>query len=620
MNLRWCILLAALLLTGSSFAQSSRRSDRHNRIDSAKIEAQPLIDRHADTLDTGFTERNQRLYDSIASKSRRRAVPRFIYNLLFRNAPEERPEAGNLYDESRQLAHYAGKIIGEIRIVREEPFRSDGNWIERTSNKLHTLSSEGILRRELLFRSGQRFDPELVVRSQRLMISRSYISEVDVAVTPDPADPERVDITLYVRDKWSIQLEGGLYSDRRAMIGLSDHNILGTGTRFKVETYLRRWDFAYGGNVVGYEMPNLLGSFFSFEIEGGRNFYEDRLRIQLNKEFLKPTDYEVGISYTNMREKEYFVDRDSSELIKVRRLDLWGGWSHYLPAIRSSIYLTGHYNSSRFVERPGETSAAIHPALHDRDEVLGGIGLYRERLYKTNMVYGFGRKEYIATGYRAELLGGHTWGEFCDRIYLGANLQMGGITRFGYLVGGVSFGTQVDPANGALECSAVDLDLLWFSRLLTLRRNRIRQFVSLNYTQGWNRLAGYEELLRFTNKKGLQTFDAYVSGTNRLIVNTETVMFTPIQPLGYRFAFFGFIDAGTIGFSANPFRNAGYTSFGIGLRVRNERIVLGTLQVRLGVAFGRGGLVDCDWISLSNAKNFEEYRFQPSRPERIGFQ
>lgn len=39
-----------------------------------------------------------------------------------------------------------------------------------------------------------------------------------------------------------------------------------------------------------------------------------------------------------------------------------------------------------------------------------------------------------------------------------------------------------------------------------------------------------------------------------MIINTETVVFTPYQPLGFRIAFFGFADFGLLGYSPNIFK------------------------------------------------------------------
>lgn len=61
-------------------------------------------------------------------------------------------------------------------------------------------------------------------------------------------------------------------------------------------------------------------------------------------------------------------------------------------------------------------------------------------------------------------------------------------------------------------------------------------------------------MIRFTHDNGLQALKEYVTGTNRMILNTETVVFT-YQPLGFRIAVFGFADFGLIGYSPNIFKN-----------------------------------------------------------------
>ena len=152
------------------------------------------------------------------------------------------------------------------------------------------------------------------------------------------------------------------------------------------------------------------------------------------------------------------------------------------------------------------------------------------------------------------------------------------------------------------------------------RRSRIRQFLSLNYTQGWNRLSGSDESIRFTDENGLQALKEHVIGTNRMILNTETVLFSPYHPLGFRIAFFGFADFGLIGYSPNIFKNEFYTSLGIGVRLRNERLVFNTIQIRLGIAFGKPGLVESEYFRLSNATRLEQWRYRPTRPEIVTFE
>ncbi len=562
---------------------------------------------------------NEKLYDSIQSKTNRRAVPRMLYKMLFVKPVLDTTTSGQVLDESRLLTPFAGKTIGEITIERQQVFDPDGNRLERSANKLHMLTRERVIRRDLLFRTGDRLDPQLVVRNKQLLRSRAYISDVDINVLPDPADTSRVNLIISTRDSWTISIDGALHSGGRTMIGLSDANIFGTGNLLRLKTNFSRKDFSYGGNMVEYEIPNVLGSFYTADFAAGRDFYNSTLNFGLRKEFLRPTDYEIGLTYADEKAKRYMIEQDTSLLVKQRNLDAWGGYSRYVPSMRSSAYITARYNYRRVSRRPA-VSPDLNPALHDQDVLLAGIGLYREKFYTANMIYGFGRREYLATGYKAELVNGYSWGEFSDAMYLGMSYETGGFRSLGYIMGGVTLGSYINLESGMWRHSAIDIDLRWFSNLFLLRRSRIRQFLAFNYTQGWNRSRGSDESIGFTRTNGLQALKEYVIGTNRMILNTETVIFSPYQPLGFRIAFFGFADFGLLGYDANIFRNDFFTSFGLGVRLRNERLVFNTIQIRLGIALGKHGVVESEYFRLSNSTRMEQYRYRPTRPEIVGFQ
>ena len=608
---RLCILLLTLLATATTAAElpvgPKVYKPEHFTPDSA-LRFHP-----------GRGVNNQRLYDSIRSKTSRRRVPRMLYRMLFVRPVLDTTATGQAIDESVLLEPFAGKTIGEISIDRRPIFDADGNWLERAANKTHMLTRERVIRRDLLFRTGEQLDPQTIIRNKQLLRSRSYLSDVDISVVPDPVDTTCVNIAITTRDSWTISVDGGLHSEGRTTVGVYDANIFGTGNLLRINTNFNREDFSYGGNLVEYEIPNVLGTFYTADFAGGRDFYNSTLSLGLRKEFLRPTDYEIGLTYGDIREKRYMIEQDTSLLVKQRDLDAWGGYSHLIPALRSSFYVTGRYNYRRVSERPA-VSADYNPILHDQDALLAGVGLYRERFYTANMVYGFGLREYLATGYKAELVSGYVWGEFRDAMYIGISYVTGGFRPVGYLMGGLTLGSYIDTGSGMWRQSAVDVDLRWFSNLFMLRRSRIRQFLSLNYTQGWNRLSGSDESIRFTDENGLQALKEHVIGTNRMILNTETVLFSPYHPLGFRIAFFGFADFGLIGYSPNIFKNEFYTSLGIGVRLRNERLVFNTIQIRLGIAFGKPGLVESEYFRLSNATRLEQWRYRPTRPEIVTFE
>lgn len=608
---RLCILLLTLLATATTAAELP--------VGPKVYKPEHFTPDSSGRFNPGRGVNDQRLYDSIRSKTSRRRVPRMLYRMLFVRPVLDTTATGQAIDESVLLEPFAGKTIGEISIDRRPIFDADGNWLERAANKTHMLTRERVIRRDLLFRTGEQLDPQTIIRNKQLLRSRSYLSDVDISVVPDPVDTTCVNIVITTRDSWTISVDGGLHSEGRTTVGVYDANIFGTGNLLRINTNFNREDFSYGGNLVKYEIPNVLGTFYTADFAGGRDFYNSTLSLGLRKEFLRPTDYEIGLTYGDIREKRYMIEQDTSLLVKQRDLDVWGGYSHLIPALRSSFYVTGRYNYRRVSERPA-VSADYNPILHDQDALLAGVGLYRERFYTANMVYGFGLREYLATGYKAELVSGYVWGEFRDAMYLGISYVTGGFRPVGYLMGGLTLGSYIDTESGMWRQSAVDVDLRWFSNLFMLRRSRIRQFLSLNYTQGWNRLLGSDESIRFTDENGLQALKEHVIGTNRMILNTETVLFSPYHPLGFRIAFFGFADFGLIGYSPNIFKNEFYTSLGIGVRLRNERLVFNTIQIRLGIAFGKPGLVESEYFRLSNATRLEQWRYRPTRPEIVTFE
>jgi hypothetical protein len=76
-----------------------------------------------------------------------------------------------------------------------------------------------------------------------------------------------------------------------------------------------------------------------------------------------------------------------------------------------------------------------------------------------------------------------------------------------------------------------------------------------------------------------------------------------------------------LGQHANPFENPFYMTLGVGIRLRNERLVFKTVQLRLGITFGKGGWVDdCRYVRLSNETRVEQYRYRPTQPEIVRFE
>lgn len=129
----------------------------------------------------------------------------------------------------------SGPVVGTILLDREDVFdpRVPGEdwWPFRAANKLHIVTREDVIRRELLFKEGELWDPLKALESERNLRANGSFRHADIVPKPRaPGGP--VDVTVNTQDSWttnpklSFGTEGGktFYS-----YGLEENNVLGYG-------------------------------------------------------------------------------------------------------------------------------------------------------------------------------------------------------------------------------------------------------------------------------------------------------------------------------------------------------------------------------------------------------
>ena len=128
----------------------------------------------------------------------------------------------------------AGARIGEIRVVTGDIFDlndpRENNWLFRLANKVHYTTRPDVVRRVLLFDSGEPVSVQKIEETERLLRSRHYL--YDVTIRPIAVRDGVADIEVLTRDTWSLDLglsasrEGG---ENKGRIALAEENLLGTG-------------------------------------------------------------------------------------------------------------------------------------------------------------------------------------------------------------------------------------------------------------------------------------------------------------------------------------------------------------------------------------------------------
>jgi hypothetical protein len=152
-----------------------------------------------------------------------------------------------------------GKRIESVEIRRLPVFDED-DPVPDFVNYLHAQSREHVIRRELLFAPGDRYDAELVeetIRNLQLIPQFGVVAIVALR----SRDPQQVRLVVLVRDIWSLrlayQLQGSFSYINYLLINPIETNLFGTRTSVGGLFTLRSDRYAVGG-VVGY--PRVAGS------------------------------------------------------------------------------------------------------------------------------------------------------------------------------------------------------------------------------------------------------------------------------------------------------------------------------------------------------------------------
>jgi len=159
----------------------------------------------------------------------------------------------------------AGAIVGEIRIDPQNIFDvsdpKEDYLLYRLANMLHVVTREGVVRRTLLFKTGDKLSVRLIEESERLL--RSTLQIYGARIRAVGYHDGVVDLEVVTRDRWtldpsiSFSRKGGVNTDR---IGVKDDNFLGTGLSVG---FLRSSNVDRTSNTFNVSHPHALGPFTS---------------------------------------------------------------------------------------------------------------------------------------------------------------------------------------------------------------------------------------------------------------------------------------------------------------------------------------------------------------------
>jgi|694.fasta_scaffold13033_2 outer membrane protein assembly factor BamA len=134
-------------------------------------------------------------------------------------------------DAAPKVVKPGKRYIRSITIKINDIFEDYSSTPYKIAESIKYKTHESVIRNELLFKEGDRFDPYLLKQFERNLRLMRYLREIRVVPT---FDGDAVDIAVYARDSWTLipflSYSSGT-GQRNRGVGLTDSNLGGGATR-----------------------------------------------------------------------------------------------------------------------------------------------------------------------------------------------------------------------------------------------------------------------------------------------------------------------------------------------------------------------------------------------------
>lgn len=569
-------------------------------------------------------------YDTLKVRAQNKKFTRLIYRYIF-----TKPKSAALkYDSLNSLNAHEGKYIRDIKIIRLDVFGpsvrdTSGKatlWYEKAGNLIHTRSDLHNIRKNLVFKKGDRLNAEEIYENERLLRALPYVRDAKFLVRADSLLPGLADVILLIQDRFSIGVTGDVNGFNSAALEMYNRNIFGVGHEISMRLVGHVNKKPYMGFESFYRINNVSGKFISFSAGYSDTYLTEGGMISFSKDFLRITDAWGYGAYGYSFKRNYKLPADHNAMypypIGYEMAGAWGGHTFSLGNGYKGSQLTfsGQYIYRHFNNRPLPQSDGGQFFSHS-NFYLAGITWSKRSFIPDELIYGYGITEDIPKGFKNEWVVGFDDNENGKRYYSHLYISNGNLIRRkpGYWHFSTGLGGYLLP-DGKWEQGLAEISSNYISRLLSYKQMRFRQFVTFNYVLGVNRFE--PEILRFEKNNLIRGFESReVEGRQRLNINLETVYFQSRNFYRFNMAFFTFADLGIIGPpDRSIFRCNYYTGLGIGLRLHNESLAFKTLQVRLAFYPNHPKDVGIVGFLLNEHTRQTFYSFQPGPPSPRRFE
>ena len=511
-----------------------------------------------------------------------------------------------LFNNIATLNSYAGKRINSITIEQHNfSINIDSkesnlkNFFTKLGNQLHSNSNTRAIRENLFFNEWNIFDPSIVAYNEKWLRDLSYIQDAKITAIITPYDTNQVDIIVVTKDLFNYGGEVLINNNNAYSAKINNINFLGSGNSVQLIQNFDNERTPKSGWGYDVGLSNILGSFIS--INAGVNQFGNNLAnnvlsarknyISVQRPILHPNSKWLGgmefleTVNENVFPKKWDSVFDQQLNYNLKHKDIWVGYQ--LTRQKKQINLNEYrqfiqyrHLENNFKERPIDYLLQLDRNYQNLKADFLSYTLVRQSVYRTRYLYGLGRYEDLPIGRSYTLTTGRSEIENDRSAYLGFKFEQYKLSKkenYKHIIANIASSY----INQSLQDFRFLASLEQFSKLKYLNNGYgYRQIVNLSFTQTLKNK--YNEALRINSTYGIPQLNReQIKGDSRLSANWETVLYNNRPILGFKSAPFVFGNITYIRTMGDPILKGDiYTAIGTGMRVRNENLVFGTIELK----------------------------------------
>ncbi len=512
----------------------------------------------------------------------------------------------NLLKQIRSLQSYTGKRINSITIEQHDFLTSIDSkdskmkdLFSKLGNSLQSNSKSRALKENLFFKEWDVFDPSIIAYNEKWLRDLSYIQDAKIMAMITPYDTNQVDIIVVTKDLFSYGGEVLLNNKDAYSAKLNNINLLGSGNSVQVIQNFENERKPKSGWGYDVGLSNILGTFISVNAgvnQFGNNLVNNDLSakknyISVQRPILHPNSKWLGgMEYLETVNENVFPGKwdsifDQQLNYNLKHKDIWVGYQLTKNKKQINIneyrqFIQYRHLENNFKERPIDYLLQLDRNYQNLKANFLSYTLVKQSVYRTRYLYGLGRYEDLPIGQSLTWTTGQYKIEQDHSAYLGFKFEQYKLSKkenYTHIIANI--------ASSYINQSLQDIRFLssleQFSKLKYLNNGLgYRQIINLSFTQTLRNK--YNESLRINSIYGIpQLNKEQIKGGTRISSNWETVFYNNRALWGFKSAPFVFGNITYIRTMGDPILKGDiYTAIGSGLRVRNENLVFGTIELK----------------------------------------